>query len=77
MIFNDYDETGHRLTAAGCRSSRAEDEAILSNLRTAYGAKVAGYSDQALVNAFDMFAVSAMFGNNDERFIEFLLEYSL
>jgi len=72
MIFNDYDETGHRVNCVGSRSHRTADEAILRNVRFAFPKETAGMSDQAVVNAYDEFAMSELFGNNDERFPEFL-----
>lgn len=74
-IFNDYNAQGYRVTITGSRSSRAEDNAILYNLRFKFGARIALISDQGLVNAYDEFALSDMFGGNDEHFLEFLDNY--
>lgn len=71
-IFNDYDANGYRTNCVGCRSSRTEDEAICYNLRHTWGARVAHLSDTELVNEYDRFAMSDMFGNNDERWMEWL-----
>lgn len=70
-IFNDYDEDGFRTTRMGNRSHRAADNAIRDNLRFAFP-QYAEQSDQWLVNQYDEFAASDMFGNNDERFPEFV-----
>lgn len=74
-IFNDYNENGYRLTINNTRSSRTEDNAILYNVRFAFGDKVAHMSDQALVNAYDEFSMGDIFGDNDERFLEFLKDW--
>ena len=74
-IFNDYDEKGFRTNICGCRSSRTEDDAIAYNLRFRWKKELEEVSDQKLVNAYDEFAMSDMFGDNDERFLEWLAEY--
>lgn len=71
-IFNDYDEQGYRLTAAGTRSHKAADANLLVNLRFAFGERVMKYSDQKLVNEYDEFAMSDMYGDNNARFLEWL-----
>lgn len=77
-IFNTYDENGYRRNINGNRSSRTEDNAIEYNLRVAWGNLVKDMTDSELVNAYDLFSVLAddngvdYFGNNDERFPEFL-----
>lgn len=76
MIFNDYDKDGYRTNIVGCRSSRTEDEAIVYNLRHRWNTELANISDVALVNAYDEFAMSEFFGNNDEEFLRFLSEYN-
>lgn len=70
--FNSYDKNGFRTTVNGSRSSRAADEAIISNLRFRWADELKHMSDVELVNAYDEFALSEIFGNNDERFLEFL-----
>lgn len=72
MIFNSYDENGYRVTITGCRSSKIEDESIVDNLRFRWAAELKDLSDANLVNIYDEFAASDMFGNNDEMFLEFL-----
>lgn len=74
-IFNSYDENGYRETINGSRSSRTEDEAIVCNLRFRWPQELASFSDVALVNAYDDFAFSEEFGDNDERFLAWLKEY--
>lgn len=73
-IFNDYDEHGYRRNAAGSRSSRTEDNAIVYNLRFRWPTELGEVSDQMLLNAYDTFAMSDWFGGNDERFLEWLSE---
>lgn len=73
-IFNDYDDNGYRRSVTGCRSSRTEDEAIVYNIRATWGALVADMSDQQIVNEYDEFAMSDMWGNNDERWPEWLAQ---
>ncbi len=70
-IFNDYDDNGNRRTVAGTRSSRIADNALLDNLRFRWP-QLSDLSDQRLVNEYDEFAVSDMFGDNDARFLEWL-----
>ena len=73
--FNDYDDNGYRTNRHGNRSSRIEDEAIISNIRFAHSAAVAHLSDAAVVNAYDDFFWSDMFGDNDARFAEFVKDW--
>lgn len=70
--FNDYDERGYRTTRRGNRSSRIEDEAILYNLRTRWPKELEHLSDQMLIDTYDDFARSDMFGDNDARFLEWM-----
>lgn len=72
LIFNDYDENGFRTNIAGCRSSVTEDNAIVSNLRFRWPKELEHLSDVALVNEYDKFAISDWFGNNDERFLDWI-----
>lgn len=78
-IFNDYNEDGYRLNMVGCRSHKTEDNGIRDNIRhkIKYGGwdVLTDWSDQKLVNAYDEFAMTDMFGNNDERFLEFCKDY--
>jgi len=76
VLFNDYDDRGARISIVGCRSTRIMDEAIVHNLRFAFGEQIASLHDCCLVNAYDEFASTDMHGDNDARFIEFLVEYS-
>jgi hypothetical protein len=71
-IFNDYDANGYRTNAAGCRSSRIEDEAIVYNLRSRWPKELEAMSDQALLNTYDQFALSEDFGDNDAKFLEWV-----
>lgn len=73
--FNDYDEGGLRVNRHGNRSSMIEDVAIISNLRFAHGEAIAHLSNAALVNAYDDFFWSDMFGDNDARFLEFIKDW--
>lgn len=70
--FNDYDENGYRTTINGGRSSRTEDEAIIYNLRYRWPRELANISDARLVNEYDQFALSELWGDNDERFLAWL-----
>jgi hypothetical protein len=72
--FNSYDENGYRETITGCKSSKIEDEAIIYNLRFRWEKELAEYSDAQIVNLYDEFALSEMWGDNDERFLEFIKE---
>lgn len=74
-IFNDYDEQGYRRNICGNRSTKIEDEAIVRNLRFRWKDELADTNDQSLVNCYDEFAMSDMFGSNDERFLEFFNDY--
>lgn len=71
-IFNDYDEQGYRTSITGCRSSRIADDNLVYNLRFRWPVELDGFSDAELVNHYDEFALSDWFGNNDERFLEWL-----
>jgi hypothetical protein len=71
-IFNSYDMNDQRMTITGCRSTKMQDDAILYNLRHTWGEQVAHLSDAELVNTYDEFAASDWFGNNDERFMEWV-----
>lgn len=73
-IFNDYDEGGNRVNICGCRSTRTEDNAIRNNLRQRWQQDLAEVSDVALVNAYDDFALSPLFGNNDEGYVRHNIE---
>ncbi len=75
-IFNSYDEHGYRQTIVGCRSSRMQDDNLLYNLRTTWKEDLAGYSDSHVINMYDEFAMSDMFGNNDERWLEWVKDYN-
>lgn len=74
-IFNDYNADGYRRNINGNRSHYAEDEAIVRNLRYRFPNLLSNRSDQFIVNAYDEFAASDMFGDNDERFPAFLSDY--
>lgn len=74
-IFNDYNENGYRVNAAGSRSHMTEDNAIVDNLRRRWTKELEEISDQTLLNAYDTFALSDYFGNNDAQFLEWLSEY--
>lgn len=71
-IFNDYDDQGYRRTVTGAKSSKIEDQAIVRNLRVRWPKELENISDQRLVNEYDEFAMSEMFGNNDENFLAWL-----
>jgi len=71
-IFNDYDSQGYRTTINGCRSSKTADESLVHNLRHRWPTELAEYSDQKLVNEYDEFALSDDFGNNDEKFLDWI-----
>lgn len=71
-IFNNYDDNGVRTSITGCRSTRIEDEAIVSNLRFRWAKELENYTDAQLVNEYDEFALSELFGDNDERFLQWL-----
>lgn len=71
-IFNSYDEKGYRLTITNCRSSKIQDEAIVYNLRFRWPNELSEISDAELVNIYDCFAASDDFGNNDEKFLEYM-----
>lgn len=71
-MFNDYDAEGYRTTVTGCRSHKTEDLAIVSNLRSRWPTELRDYSDVYLVNTYDYFAQSDVFGDNDARFLTFL-----
>lgn len=75
-IFNDYDDSGYRMNVAGCRSSKTEDQSILTNLRgSRFKDLLANCSDQMVVNMYDWWAFDPRFGNNDEFFADFVSEY--
>lgn len=74
-IFNDYNTSGFRVTVTGNRSHRTEDEAIVYNLRFKWAKELEGVSDQVLVNAYDEFAMSEDFGDNDSKFLAYLADY--
>jgi hypothetical protein len=74
-IFNDYDESGYRITITGSKTSRIADNNLRDNLRFRWANEFADWSDQKLVNAYDEFAMSEMFGDNDERFLEFCKDF--
>jgi hypothetical protein len=76
-IFNDYSEAGYRVNIVGCRSSFIEDNNIVYNLRQRWPNELEGLSDVVLVNEYDQFAMSEMFGDNDARFLEWLEEGEL
>lgn len=71
-IFNNYDENGVRTNIKGNRSTKMEDEAIRDNLRFRWPKILSYLSDAQLVNEYDAFALSELFGNNDENFLEWL-----
>lgn len=73
--FNDYDENGYRVNKYGNRSSRTEDNAIAYNMRFKHPTELAKYSDVEIVNLYDDWFWDERFGNNDERFLEFLKEH--
>lgn len=70
--FNDYDTTGHRVNSQGCSTTRTEDEAILTNLRHRWPEQLAKFSDATIINDYDAFALTNWFGDNDERFLEWM-----
>jgi len=74
-MFNDYDENGYRTNKNGNRSSRIEDAAIVSNLRFRWPQELAEFNDVALINAYDDFVYSDMWGDNDERFLDWIKDY--
>lgn len=71
-IFNDYDEHGWRMNSNGNKSSRTEDNAIVYNLRFAYKERLKPYSDQQILNTYDLFATSEDFGDDDLWFNNWL-----
>ena len=74
MIFNSYDENGVRITVTGCTSTKTADDNLLYNLRFRWKDAVAHISDAALINAYDEFSLTDMFGDNDARFLDFIKE---
>lgn len=70
-IFN-YDESGWRTNNNGNRTSRREDETIVKNLRFRWPNELSAFTDQTLVNEYDDFAYSEMFGDNDALFLEWM-----
>jgi len=70
--FNDYDESGMRVNRHGNRSSITADIQIVSNLRFAHGDAIAHLNNASIVNAYDDFYWSDMYGDNDARFPEFV-----
>lgn len=74
-IFNDYDADGNRISIMGCRSSIAADNNLVYNLRFRWPKELESMSDVSLVNAYDTFAATDLFGDNDARFLAFLGEH--
>lgn len=70
--FNSYDERGFRITETGSCVSRVADEALLYNLRFRWKEELKQFSDATLINEYDNFALSDMWGDNDARFLEWM-----
>lgn len=71
-IFNDYDENGFRVNINGNRTSKIADDNLLYNLRSRWPEELEKFNDVTLVNEYDKFSVTDRFGNNDERFLEWM-----
>ena len=72
--FNDYDENGIRKNINGNLTSRTADENLLYNLRFKFP-ELDKFGDAQLINGYDDFALSEDFGNNDEKFVEWMEGY--
>ena len=69
----NYDEDDLRRTITGNISTRVADENIVYNLRFRFKETIVEtLNDRELLNEYDSFAVSDWFGNNDERFLEWI-----